>query len=339
MENTYLIGKKREVMKWVGSMEQLAYARKMSLEDGKGRHTRIIEVSNGSGLQFTVVADRGLDIANASVYGIPFAFISKTGITAPALYEEPGTGFLRSFTGGLLTTCGMTYHGAPCEDGEALGLHGRMTSIPADFVQVSAEWEEEGYTIRIKGTIRESRVFGENLVLRREIVTRMGENTIWIEDTYENEGYEEAPFMVLYHSNFGYPFLSDKSFIQGEILTAKDRDSKYPPDRKAYETFESPADQMGEKVYFHTLKSECGRSRIRLVNPELDMLAEIAYDNQYLPCFIEWKLMKSGDYVLGLEPATWKPLGRKAAKDAGELQMIQPGETKTIQVMYRLSDI
>ena len=42
----------------IGSMRQLAFVRRAVLEDGKGRNMRVVEISNGSGLRFTVYPDR-----------------------------------------------------------------------------------------------------------------------------------------------------------------------------------------------------------------------------------------------------------------------------------------
>lgn len=64
-------------------------------------------------------------------------FYHPNGIVAP-LFESQGNGFLRSFYAGLLTTCGLSYIGTPCEDeGETLGLHGRLAATPAEEVGIA----------------------------------------------------------------------------------------------------------------------------------------------------------------------------------------------------------
>ena len=55
----------------IGSMQQLAFVRRAVLEDGKGRNMRVVEISNGSGLRFSVYPDRGMDIGEASFKGVP----------------------------------------------------------------------------------------------------------------------------------------------------------------------------------------------------------------------------------------------------------------------------
>ena len=82
----------------------------MEYTSGSARGMRAIEVKNGSGLSFTVLPDRNMDISYASYKGIPLSFVSKVGEKSPVFYEE--SDFLRNFTAGLITTCGITYCGA-----------------------------------------------------------------------------------------------------------------------------------------------------------------------------------------------------------------------------------
>jgi len=60
---------REELRKYSANSAQLANCRLSSLEDGNGRGMRIIDVNNGSGLSFTVVPDRGMDIVETSFKG------------------------------------------------------------------------------------------------------------------------------------------------------------------------------------------------------------------------------------------------------------------------------
>ena len=62
-------------------------------------------------------------------------YFSPAGYVAPAYYQDWGTNFLKSFTAGFLTTCGLTAVGNPCLDaGEALPLHGTISNVPAEHI-------------------------------------------------------------------------------------------------------------------------------------------------------------------------------------------------------------
>ncbi len=62
--------KLNDIKPYVGSMNQLARVRTSVLDDGKGRGIRIADVDNGSGLRFSVLLDRGMDIGDASFNGV-----------------------------------------------------------------------------------------------------------------------------------------------------------------------------------------------------------------------------------------------------------------------------
>ena len=140
---------------YVGDISQLADAREGRLVDGRSDGMRVIDVKTAKGLSFSILPSRGMDIAWASYKGLPLSFISKAGVVHPAYFEKDGMGFLRSFTCGMLTTCGLTYMGAPCEDeNEMLGLHGRISNIPAQNVSILKEWNGNRYEINVSGEVQ-----------------------------------------------------------------------------------------------------------------------------------------------------------------------------------------
>ena len=193
-------------------MRQFAGVRLGELGDGFERGVRTVDFRTGSGFDFTVLADRGLDIGAANFNGAALAWQSPTPYAHPAFYEPDGLGWLRSFGGGLMTTCGLTYFGAPnVDEGQPLGLHGRASNLAATNLAYGADWHGDEYELWVSGQIREVRFFGENVVLRRRISAWLGSSRLVVEDAVTNEGYETTPHMMLYHCNLGYPVLSEDS--------------------------------------------------------------------------------------------------------------------------------
>ena len=114
---------------------------------------------------------------------------------------------------------GLSYIGTPCEDeGETLGLHGRLAATPAEEVGYRTERTDDGIEFVINGKVRETRLFGENLTLERTIRCRYGENVLRIEDKVTNHGFTRQPLQILYHFNYGWPLLSPQAEI---LLSAK----------------------------------------------------------------------------------------------------------------------
>src|SRR5574341_218335 len=138
---------RRELESYSADLRQFADIRLMTLDDGMERGVRVAQVRTGSGLDFTVLLDRAMDIGTATYNGIPLAWQSGTGAAHPARHEQsPPLGWLRTFHGGLLALCGLTHHGYPGdppvdpENGEVLGFHGRINSIPTYDVRIEREW-------------------------------------------------------------------------------------------------------------------------------------------------------------------------------------------------------
>lgn len=321
---------KSEIWSWIGDLSQVAGIKHYELRSGRAKGTEAFDVRTGAGLAFTVVKDRALDIAWASYKDTALSFITPNGIVAPAFFESQGNGFLRSFYAGLLTTCGLSYIGTPCEDeGETLGLHGRLAATPAEEVGYRTERTDDGIEFVINGKVRETRLFGENLTLERTIRCRYGENVLRIEDKVTNHGFTRQPLQILYHFNYGWPLLSPQAEI---LLSAK---SVTPRTPHAAEGLTShleictPQPGFDEQVYYLTLNSDSqGMSKVALVNAELGWGIYEKFDTMQLPNFIQWKNLGAGEYVMGLEVSNSFLDGRDKERAQGRLPFIEPGETK-----------
>jgi len=332
-----------QLREYVGDLSQLADVREGVLTAGKADGVRVIDVKTAKGLAFSVLPTRGMDIAWASYKGIPLSFISKSGVVHPAYFEKDGFGFLRGFTCGLLTTCGLTYMGAPCEDaGEELGLHGRISNIPAENVSVSKGWQGDEYVLSVSGEVSESKMFGENIKLRREFRTTMDSAVLEVHDVVENCGFDKQPFMLLYHLNFGFPLVSEGTVLVHEKAAVTPRDDEAAKGIAQYHSYEKPTAGYQEQVFYLDFNA-CGKAYCGLWNEKLNLGVNIRFHTDEFRYFGLWKMMGKGDYVVGLEPSTQKPEGRAKARERGELEFLMPGEkreyTFTIEVVENKSDI
>ncbi len=314
---------KNEILKRVGDISQIAGAIPFEYTSGKAKGTSAIEVRNGE-LRFVILTDRGMDISYAEYKGTPVSYISKTGIVSPAHYDE--SDFLRNFSAGLLTTCGLTYMGAPCVDeGISLGAHGRISNIPAYDVGITQEWQGDDFVISVKGKVRESTVFGENMVLTRTITTKLGDNTIQINDSIENEGFAPTPLMVLYHMNFGYPLVSENTVLETNCENIRPRDEIAATGIDDACRFSNPIHGYSEQVFY---RDAVAQSYATLKNPDLKLSATVSFLGDELPYLIEWKQVGEQEYVVGLEPATYPPDGRAKARERNELLYLAPNKCK-----------
>ncbi len=327
-----------ELLQHVGDISQLAGVRLGELGDGFERGLRVADVRTGSGLTFTVLLDRGLDIGWASFGGASLSWRSPTTAIGPAYYEPAGLGWLRGFHGGLVNTCGLTYFGAPgADEGQALGLHGRASYTPASHIAYGGDWRGDEYELWLSGQLREAVVFGENLTLRRRITARLGESRLFIEDTVTNEGYQSTPHMQLYHCNFGFPLVSPETELLSASAEVKPRDEVAAAGLTGYNHFQPPTPGYEEQVFYHHLKADAGGyAQAALVNRAFGggqgLGAYVRFALAELPYLVQWKMMGQGTYVCGLEPATNWVQGRAKERAEGRLRFLEPGETRR----YRL---
>ena len=326
----------KELKPYVGSMDQLARIRTSVLDDGKGRGIRIADVDNGSGLRFTVLLDRGMDIGDASCQGTPFAYQTPVGTVHPSRFEPDGFRWLRSFGAGLLTGCGLRNVGNPeTEEGMRvdgpLGLHGRLSNTPAEDIAVSKGWKDGQYCLSVSGTMREASFFGENLELRRTVSTAMGDNSITVADTVTNCGVRPSPLMILYHINAGFPLLNESAIVEGRVKGTTPRNDDAAAGIGEWQGCQPPTADYAEQCFFHDVDADAdGMARMTLRNSDAGLAMEVAYRKAELPWFTQWKMMGKQEYVMGLEPSS-SPLDEKK-----EVNMIAPGEMIEFEVSISL---
>jgi len=312
---------------YIGCESQLYGFEEHRLVGGKGDGMRLLQIRNGLGLEMTVSLDRCADISRLTVKGMNMGYFSPCGYVAPSYYQPTGSDWLKSFTAGFLTTCGLEAVGSPCTDnGEVLPLHGTIANTPA----AESCWYQEGEKLVVRATVRDEVIFGRKLRLYRKIAVSLKENTFRICDTVENTGDREEPFEILYHMNMGYPLLDEDSVVTIPAASVTPRDDHAAADIESCLKMEKPQEGYQERCYYHKFPDEKGYASI--FQPKLGQGIAIAFDAKELDGFVEWKMMGYRDYVLGLECGNCYPDGRDVMRKTGMLKSLKPGEKKSYTV-------
>lgn len=326
----------------VGRLEQLGGIRRVRLAEGPEAGTEQIWVRTGAGLAYAVTPSRGMDISLATVGDTPLSWQSPNGDAHPAYYDPAGKGWLRTAAGGLMMTCGLTQVGISEADGGGSeagrtaagsgGLHGRMHHTPARQVAAEGEWDGEEYRMEIRGIVEETSIFGDCLRLKRTIASHMGENCLRISDVIENTGFRPAPFMLLYHFNFGFPLMDEHtvfSFPPGPVVSREAGASTAEA-----EGWQAPDADYAEKVYYRRVQAEpSGMAAVRISQPyfpqpwgTVPLAVELSWRTDALPNLIQWSMPGAGVHVLGIEPANCLVEGREAEEARGTLVRLAPRE-------------
>ncbi len=315
---------------YIGHDSQIYGIEEHRLVGGKGDGMRLLEVNNGKGLELTVSLDRAADISRLRFRGINMSYFSPCGYVAPAYYDSTGSNWLKSFTAGFLTTCGLRAVGSPCVDeGEELPLHGTIANQPAEH----AYWFEENGELVVRALVKDETIFAAKLRMTREIRVSLVENTFTIQDTIENTGDTVQPLEILYHMNMGYPLLDEDSVVEIPSAGVSPRDDHAAEDIENWMKMIKPQAGYVERCYYHKFEKE---GKASIYQPKIGQGLEISFDAEELDGFVEWKMMGVRDYVLGLECGNCYPDGRDVMRKTGMLKFLAPGEHKTYQVKVRM---
>ncbi len=319
----------QEVERRIGHQSQVGGLKPYVLTEGRANGVRAVDFRTAAGLEFTVLLDRAMDISEARYKGMSLCWRSPAGDVAPAFYNPKGLEWLRTFSGGLLTTCGLTNVGPATSESDETGLHGRVSAVAAEQIEMQERWRgEESPFMQVKGLVREASLFGVDLEMQRTV--RAPWTGAWVEvrDVITNVGSRPAPCMVLYHINLGFPLLDDdtKLFLPGTAM--EPRDDAAREGMEEYAKMHGPVTGYQEKVYFHTLSAGGnGVVAVAVANRKLGLGVRLRYKPAELPYFTEWKMLGDREYVLGIEPGNCRPMGRDAERTAGRLVELQVGDS------------
>ena len=343
---------RRELSARTGALSQFAGVQLATLGDGVERGTRRLEFRTGTGLRFTVLVDRAMDIAECEHNGRAIGWHSPSGFRNPALHDyegEGGLGWFRSMSG-LLITCGLDHtlfmHDDPAghydytpRKSVSSSLHGRIGTIPARLTGYGESWDGDECILWAEGVVQQSTVFGEDLHLIRRIEATVGSNEIRLHDRVVNHGFYRTPHMYCYHVNVSYPVLSEGSRYVApirDVVWAAHKDD-YRAQGVGYRTLPAPIENFHEQVWQHDMAPDAdGRVNVALVNEALGFGFEVETLKSQFPAMYEWQNLHAGHYALGIEPSTNHVLGKEFARERGELIWLEHGDERRYDSVFRI---
>ena len=296
----------------LGSLQQFAGVRRLVLDDGPERGVAVLELSTGGGLDFWVMADRGLDIGMLRWRGMPVAWQSPQGFMHPALGHvegDGGRGFGRMLSG-FLCTCGLDGVRQPV-DGRP--LHGRLAMVPARVSTAAAMWDLPVPVLRVEGECVQYRQGGENLRLHRVIEAVIGGSEIRLTDTVTNDGDQPQPHDLLYHFNLGYPSIGPGTTVE-----------------RAGAIWVGPIDlpELAMPPPIQCMASGAHDAPVVVRTPLADgsrFCLSMTFASETLPWVQLWRDLRPGCGLLAIEPCAsqWLPGGLSAPVPA-----LGPGESR-----------
>lgn len=321
---------KAQLLDRTGHLGTLAGIRQIEYRDGFARGLRAYEVTNGP-VRFVAYIDKCLDIGELYYNGIPLHYQARPGVMNGIWFND-GKNAPRSIMCGMMFTCGLSNVG-PIQllpNGQTQPQHGFIRNTPAEHCGARTWWEGDEYYMELTGTMRESSLFGANLVLRRTITVKLGDPAIAIRDEIENESStDDVPLMLMYHCNAGFPLLDENSRFVMDPVETGERDQVAARGRQEESplVFGEPIVGYQEQVFYNKLRQDENRwCHATMVNPERHLALTVSYDSREVPYLIHWKCKDAGNYVTGIEPSNCHPEGLAREKELGTLRTLAAHE-------------
>jgi hypothetical protein len=179
-------------------------------------------------------------------------------------------------------------------------VHGRLHSLPAD--EYSFRCGASG--VEIRGILRDTALFGYSLTFERVIRAVDGGTgaRIEISDTVRNTGARDAEYALMYHFNFGRPFVGAGTTLTGDIAGS----FAVTPgaDLKNAFIMGAPAADRQED-FCHEM-----RAGLAKIANRAGQEAVLAFDSKILTHINEWKCATPTEYSLSVEPVTAPTFGK-----------------------------
>ncbi len=325
---------------------------KRILHGGLSEGVEVVEIDNGD-LAFTVVPTRGMGILKGTWHGLPIGWCSPVrGPVHPQyvnLTERGGLGWLKGFDEWVVR-CGLEWNGAPGDDQVVdnngntsrmnLTLHGRIANLPAGRVELKIIGADPAEFV-LTGIVEEAMLFGPKLRMTSRISTTAGASSLHVTDVITNFGDTPQELELLYHCNYGTPFLESGSCLVAAAREIAPRDTVAQAACDSFNIFEPPTPGFVEQVFWYApLGDTNGDSEVLLKNRAGDKAAGLQFNVHELPCFTLWKHTGglADGYVTGLEPGTNYPNRREFERTRGRVSLLQPGESRQATLIFDFYD-
>ncbi len=312
---------------------------KSRLKGGISDGVDIVEINNGR-FSFTIVPTRGMELWRGFCDGCRVGWDSPSRYPVNPMFidfmEKGGLGWLKGFNG-CMVRCGLNSNGGPGTDvvvdaegnrsESQVTLHGTIDNMPASYVEVRVVPGETDEII-VTGIVEDARIFSSQYRLVSTFSTFAGSNRVSVHDEIVNIGDSPAELMLLYHCNFGAPFLEDGSRIVCPAREVAPKDAFAASGAGEWDVYGAPQPGYSEQCFFMEMNgAEDGSSLSMLRNKAGDKGVVVRFNVKQLPCFCQWKRpggLGEG-YVTGMEPALNFPNFKTFERDNGRVGILAPG--------------
>ncbi|MGZ4391857.1 MAG: DUF4432 family protein [Gaiellaceae bacterium] len=314
----------------VSRPDAIAEIRRIVDDPRSGPNGRAYRITVAGGVSVEVLPDRGLDLGSLWFANYPIAWRSPLEVRG-AHIDPAGEGWIGRFGGGMLVTCGLDNIG-PGREG--MGLHGSHHSTVAADVAVR---RTAAGGVVVEGVVDSAKVFGRQVYLHRRITVVPDHAELNVSDRVVNEGTTPAAVPILYHLNFGAPFLMPGAQIEMSAdrhIAREDTSARFD-----WTSYPRPTTEVVEAVWEHTqlIADEDGNARARVRSDPLGLTAKVTWNAGALPRCLEWLYPTMKGWALGIEPANAPIFGPDRSGPNAGAPVLEPGQQQETGFTLTLS--
>ncbi|WDR04748.1 DUF4432 family protein [Devosia rhodophyticola] len=278
------------------------------------------------------------------------AWTGERRLTMKSVFQEPlATREFRRTYGAFFVHCGATAMGSP-QSGETHMPHGELPNITFDSARLMFGDGDQGRYIELTGLAHDREAFSHAYAFRPRLRFREGQADVHLTVEVENIGGAAMPFMYLGHVNFrpvdGGRLLDGLATETAIQWYKPELPADAPPEVHRWHDEVSASPGRHRQIHAHDRVEPEFVTTVRLPADAdgwahaLQVLPDgsadfVSYRPADLPFGVRWITRAPERQALGIIlPATAGPEGRAAAKAAGHLLYLQPGQTFSTEIRF-----
>ncbi|MDL2408376.1 DUF4432 family protein [Rhizobium calliandrae] len=271
-------------------------------------------------------ADKGpkLTLDESSVLDISACIVDGNNLAPGRAIPDDGDPRIDHSLEGFLFTCGPDHirHPQPMSgafEGKRYPLHGSFSSHPAKILWT--RFEDGNAECRADIDV----VTAERLTARLERHWRIDGATgeVSLNDRIVNTSVEAMPVFLMYHMNVGAKWFDDGVRLSGQML--ENGGFAWTFGEGSGGLFCVPATAKGEdwsEVRLGPIAAIGGKS------------LRVRFGTDTLPFLQVWRNQRAPAHILGIEPVSHRLASRGELEDAGEFNILQPGEARSFALNF-----
>lgn len=269
----------------------------------------------------TIQAAKGprLVLDTTSVFDIGSCWVDGVDVSPGRAIPDDGDPRIDHSLQGFLFTCGPDHirHPFVDRDGLRFPLHGSASGHGAQDVCV----ETEGADLIARARVPLTLVGGHLAELHREWRIRAQSGEVILSDLLTNTGETAFPCFLMYHMNLGAEHFDADTRLEGAMLEGGGFPWRFGSRDGGLFCLPAGLDGTAE-VRLGPIPALGGK------------ILRVGFRTDTLPHLQVWHNQRAPARVVGIEPVSHRLADRKALAEAGELEILAPGESRSFGLSF-----